>query len=58
MNQEKDEDEILTPAEAAKLLKVTTRTLRGIPLPYQVVGKSRRYSKNNLLRWISNGKGE
>jgi hypothetical protein len=50
------EDRLLTPREAAQLLRVSVETLRAMPVPYLTVGAGqkrprRRYVRQQVLDW-------
>lgn len=50
------EDGLLTPREAAQLLRVSVETLRAMPVPYLTIGAGqkrprRRYVRRQLLDW-------
>jgi hypothetical protein len=50
------EDGLLTPREAAQLLRVSVETLRVMPVPYLTIGAGqkrprRRYVRQQLLSW-------
>ena len=50
------EDGLLTPREAAQLLRVSVETLRVMPVPYLTIGAGqkrprRRYVRQQLLNW-------
>lgn len=50
------EDGLLTPREAAQLLRVSVETLRAMPVPYLTIGVGqkrprRRYVREHLLDW-------
>jgi len=50
------EDGLLTPREAAQLLRVSVDTLRVMPVPYLTIGAGqkrprRRYVRQQLLNW-------
>jgi excisionase family DNA binding protein len=51
-----EESDVMTAAEAAHFLKVGKGTLRRLSrevgLPFAQVGRSRRYRKTALLRWL------
>jgi excisionase family DNA binding protein len=44
--------EILTAEEAADLLRVSTKTLRRLHIPYARVGSRRRYLRRDVLAYI------
>lgn len=44
--------EILTAEEAADLLRVSTKTLRRLHIPFARVGKRRRYMREDVLSYI------
>jgi hypothetical protein len=49
-------DGLLTPREAAQLLRVSVDTLRVMPVPYLTIGAGqkrprRRYVRQQLLNW-------
>ena len=49
-------DGLLTPREAARLLRVSVETLRVMPVPYLTIGAGqkrprRRYVRQQLLNW-------
>ncbi len=43
---------LLTAAEAAAILGIDVKTLRGSDVPYVVISKQRRYTRALLLSWI------
>ena len=50
------EDRLLTPREAAHLLRVSVETLRAMPVPYLTIGAGqkrprRRYVREHVLDW-------
>ena len=50
------EDGLLTPREAAQLLRVSVETLRAMPVPYLTIGAGhkrprRRYVRQHVLDW-------
>jgi hypothetical protein len=50
------EDRLLTPREAAQLLRVSVETLRAMPVPYLTIGAGqkrprRRYVRQHVLDW-------
>jgi hypothetical protein len=50
------EEQLLTPQEAAQLLRVSVETLRGMPVPYLTIGAGqkrprRRYVRQHVLDW-------
>lgn len=54
-----NEVEVLTPPEAARLLRVSRKTLyrmslRG-DLPHRQVGRQLRYLKSDLVAWLKGG---
>lgn len=52
----KTDQDILTPAEAAEFLKISTKTLwrmsKNDEIPNKKVRGQRRYSKSSLTRWL------
>ena len=52
MSDEEPMPEILTAEEAADLLRVSTKTLRRLHIPYARVGKRRRYLREDILGYI------
>ena len=50
------DDGLLTPREAAQLLRVSVETLRAMPVPYLTIGAGhkrprRRYVRQHVLDW-------
>lgn len=58
MNQQVTEDELLTTADAARVLDVTPGTLevwratKRYPLPYVKIGRSVKYRRSDVLAFI------
>ncbi|MBI4335565.1 MAG: helix-turn-helix domain-containing protein [Candidatus Omnitrophica bacterium] len=54
-------DEILTLEEASRFLKLSRSTLYNLAqrkrLPAHKVGKSWRFVRSNLIKWLSQGQG-
>jgi excisionase family DNA binding protein len=44
--------EVLTSAEAAKLLRVSRRTLERLNIPSVRLGRLRRYLRQDILDWL------
>ncbi len=44
--------EVLTPEEAAELLRISTKTLCRLHIPYAKVGRFRRYLREDVLTYL------
>jgi excisionase family DNA binding protein len=51
-DEEPQVPEVLTAEEAAELLRISTKTLRRLHIPYARVGKRRRYMRSDVLTFI------